>query len=411
MKSKALLLLAAILVALAVGEGLARITLRGSPESGFQDPAAWYSYHLNLTQWEGGNWLRNLMPHPYFGYVMTQQNTAANNHGFNDPEPFPYRKKSPNEFVISVLGGSVALGWAGWIQNLGKDYFVAELKKRVPALAGRDIVILDMAMGGYKQPQQLYIASYFLDSVDLFINLEGHNELNSYTNQPVFPIEFPIGAYLYFWQSRQSVEASRSLKLISAINYALISRGHEHGFLRGSALYFSLTKAVFRWATNASIAVAEETKKAMEEALKAPGRAFYDDVSRDRDRITAAVESWERFVLQQQRLVNGSASKAIFFLQPNQYMPGSKKFSEWEQKNAITSDFLRKAKEYALLPAAVKRMRAKGVNVHDLTMVFSSEPDTVYADSCCHLNETGNRIMSAEVARIIGQAMSFKGAR
>lgn len=408
MKGKFLLLFSALLVSLLVGEGIARLMLRASPDSGFQDPAGWYSYHQNLTKWEGGNWLRNLTPHPYFGYVMTQQDTAANNHGFNDPEPFPYKKKSPNEFVISVLGGSVALGWAGWIQNLGKEYFVAELKKKVPALAKRDIVILDMSMGGYKQPQQLYIASYFLDSVDLFINLEGHNELNSYTNQPVFPIEFPIGAYLYFWQSRQSVEASRWLKLVSGINSFFINSGNASAALRNSALYFSATKAVFRWATNSSIAVAEETKKAMEKELSAPGRAFYSEEAKGKDRIAAAVEAWERFVLQEHRLVGAAAGKVIFFLQPNQYMPGSKKFSEWEQKNVITSDFLRKAKEYELLPAAVKRMKAKGANIHDLTMVFTDEPDTVYADSCCHLNEKGNRIMSAEIARIIGQAVSFR---
>ena len=166
---KATIGLFALLLSLIVGEIAARVVLRGSPDSGFQDSVGFYRYHLNLTKWEGGNWLRNLTPHPYFGYVMTQEGTAANNHGFNDPEPFPYRKKSEDEFVISVLGGSVALGWAGWIQNLGKEYFVGELKKKVPALAKKKIVILDMAMGGYKQPQQLNIASYFLGSVDLFV--------------------------------------------------------------------------------------------------------------------------------------------------------------------------------------------------------------------------------------------------
>lgn len=398
MKSKVALLLFTVLFSLLVGEGAARVVLRSSPDSGFQDPAGFYQYHLNLTKWEGGNWLRNLTPHPYFGYVMTQDGTAANNHGFNDPEPFPYRKKSKDDFVISVLGGSVALGWAGWIQNFGKEFFVSELKKKVPSLASRNIVILDMSMGGYKQPQQLNIASYFLDSVDLFINLEGHNELNAFTNQPVFPVEFPIGAYLTFWQSRQAVEASRELKLLSSVNHLMISGGAKSPLLQVSALYFAVTKAVFRFVTNRSIHVADEAKAAMEKELASPGKTFYDEQSAKRDRVEAAISAWERFVLQEQRLVSSSGGKVIFFLQPNQYMPGSKQFSEWEQKNALTSDFLRKAKEYELLPKAVARMRARGVNIHDLTMIYSEEKETTYADSCCHVNELGNRIMASVIA-------------
>jgi|GEM_PF-3009714 len=401
MKSKVALLLLTVLLSLLLGEGAARLVLRSSPDSGFQDPAGFYQHHLNLTKWEGGNWLRDLTPHPFFGYVMTQDGTGANNHGFKDSQPFPYRKNSRDDFVISVLGGSVALGWAGWIQNQGKEYFVSELKKMVPALAGRNIVILDMSMGGYKQPQQLYIASFFLDSVDLFINLEGHNELNAFANQPVFPIEFPIGAYLYFWQSRQAVEASRELKFLSSLNHLLISAGSKSALFQSSALYFALTKGVFHFVTNRSTRVAEEAKAALEKELAAPGKTFYDAESVKRDRFEAAVSAWERFVQQEQRLVSASGGKVVFFLQPNQYMPGSKQFSEWEQKNVLTLDYLRKAKLYELLPKAVARMRGRGINIHDLTMIYSKEKETVYADSCCHVNELGNRIMaSAIIAKI-----------
>lgn len=407
MKARLLVLLGAVTVALALGELAARMALRSSPGSGFQDPQAWYREQLPLTRWGGGKWLSELVPHPYFGFVLSPEKSEANNYGFRDSRPFPHVKRSPRELVIAVLGGSVALGWASWVQEAGREEFVRALKSSAPALAGRDIVVLNMAMGGYKQPQQLHVASYFQPGVDLFVNLEGHNELEASSHLPLLPIEYPIGAYLQFQQGRQAADASKRLRWLGSFAHSLIERGMASPRLGSTGLYFSVAKVVAGWASQASAKEAEKAKAELRAALAEPRRAFYQHPpDREKHGPAAAVEVWERFVLQQHRMLAGSAAKALFLLQPNQHLPGSKPFTEWEQKHAIALDYARKAREYQLLPPAVKRLRQKGVNAHDLTMIFRETKETVYADNCCHLNDVGNRILSGEVARLIGTTVA-----
>lgn len=400
MKQKLLLAFAALLVALAIGELAARVALRR------HDSSAWYREHLSAARWGGGNWLSELVPHPYFGFVLASDREHANNYGFQDPRPFPHVKKHPKELVIAVLGGSVAHMWAQWIQGEGHAEFVATLKKHAPAYAGREIVVLNMAMGGFKQPQQLHVASYFAPGVDLFLNVEGHNELEASSHLPLFPIEYPIGAYLQYQRTQKAAGAARRLRFLGSLGHALVAAGHEHRALGASGLYFALTKSVFAWTADASRAAALEAKEALRQELSDPRRSFRLEAPTDPlAGPAAAVAAWERFVLQQHHMLGATKARAVFFLQPNQYLPGSKPFSEWEREHAFMADSLRnlrKAKEYQLLPPAAERLRRQGVPIHDLTPIFRDTQETVYADDCCHLNDAGHRIMSTEIARRLG---------
>lgn len=59
-----------------------------------------------------GSWNRE-KAHPYFGFSLDSdwrvaaKGSKMNNFGFRNSEDFPY-KKSPNEFVVGIFGGSVA---------------------------------------------------------------------------------------------------------------------------------------------------------------------------------------------------------------------------------------------------------------------------------------------------------------
>ena len=77
------------------------------------------------------------------------------------------------------------------------------------------------------------------------------------------------------------------------------------------------------------------------------------------------------------------------FLQPNQYLKGSKRLTEWEQKNAFNANWEYPWKKavragYPLLSKAGERLRASGVEFFDLTMAFEKELGNIYKDSCCH---------------------------
>ena len=62
-----------------------------------------------------------------------------------------------------------------------RDVFIQELKSH-PRFANQEIVLLNTAVGGYKQPQPLMVVSYLLAlgaHFDAVINIDGFNDVDS----------------------------------------------------------------------------------------------------------------------------------------------------------------------------------------------------------------------------------------
>jgi hypothetical protein len=73
-----------------------------------------------------------------------------------------------------------------------------------------------------------------------------------------------------------------------------------------------------------------------------------------------------------------------------------------EQRTALgASDEDETAARYALLREGAAAMAEDGLPVFDLTQVFSDTDEAVYVDSCCHVNELGNRLMVAAIVSAI----------
>jgi hypothetical protein len=109
---------------------------------------------------------------------------------------------------------------------------------------------------------------------------------------------------------------------------------------------------------------------------------------------------WQRSSLQLDRLCKANGIRYYHFLQPNQYVAGSKTLTADEQSLAFTEDHpYREGVEigYPLLSRAGAELRSQGVHFVDLTNVFADESETLYVDDCCHFNETGNRVVAARV--------------
>lgn len=85
---------------------------------------------------------------------------------------YPYVAKS-DEYVVGVFGGSVAHSFA--LQaRLQFEWLLSERYA-----GGRKVVLLNFAIGGHKQPQQLTTLSYFAaigQKFDMVLNLDGFNE-------------------------------------------------------------------------------------------------------------------------------------------------------------------------------------------------------------------------------------------
>jgi hypothetical protein len=111
--------------------------------------------------------------------------------------------------------------------------------------------------------------------------------------------------------------------------------------------------------------------------------------------------------LQLHLIARSRGIKYFHFLQPNQYLPGSKPLSGVELKTAFNEEHDSRphvAEGYPLLIAAGKRLQNEGVHFHDLTQIFAATKDPIYRDSCCHVNGEGNRMLAAAMAEAIGQA-------
>ena len=116
------------------------------------------------------------------------------------------------------------------------------------------------------------------------------------------------------------------------------------------------------------------------------------------------VEIWSLGSLQMHRLSGASGIRYLHFLQPNQYVPDSKKFNQQERRQALNDRSPygeHVVKAYSLLRSAGASLRSEGVGFHDLSMIFSEVSEPIYVDTCCHVNELGNRILGETISKVI----------
>lgn len=73
--------------------------------------------------------------------------------------------------MIALLGGSVATLFAKYASEHPEHF--EPLRSALPELGDKRIVVANLALGGRRQPQQYFIAAFFLDDVDLFIRTPG----------------------------------------------------------------------------------------------------------------------------------------------------------------------------------------------------------------------------------------------
>jgi hypothetical protein len=95
----------------------------------------------------------------------------------------------------------------------------------------------------------------------------------------------------------------------------------------------------------------------------------------------------------------------LHFLQPNQYLPGSKPLMGDEEKSiAFQARYPGRngvEQGYPLLQQAGNELIAEGIEFHDLTQLFHETAETTYRDQCCHLNNTGNAMLAKRIAEAL----------
>jgi hypothetical protein len=354
-------------------------------------------------------YIANKSLHPYLGYVFDHFRAPrqTNRFGFGGPDPLmPLRER---EVRVAITGGSVALQ----LYREAAPRLREELA-RDPAFRNRPIRLVALTLGGYKQPQQLMSLVWFLSlgaHFDVVVNLDGFNEIVlPYTDNvpdgvhPAYPRSWKLyaqkalnGAQIDALTQVRSVQSQRArwrsllgtgLPSASAFALRVLDRIDA-----GLASELSQSEAGFR------------------ESLDAPGKPDYQvsgppgAPEDERALFRELVALWASASRQMHLLCEANGIRYFHFLQPNQYVPGSKPFSRVELSSALRpGSFPPKSAvraAYAKLSAAGADLAAQGVRFTDLTRLFEEEERTVYRDSCCHFNQLGIDAIATHVASAI----------
>ena len=346
--------------------------------------------------------------HPYVGFVLTASSPERqdlSDIGWLQPTLF---KKSPERVVVALTGGSVARQ----VYELAGDVLKAELAK-APRFAGKEIVIVGLCLGGYKQPQQLMILNYLLTlggEFDVVINVDGFNEVAIHEPENgrngVFPI-FPR-----WWQGRvndvvnpdmrayagELAYLRKQLKAIEESKWVKFSRRFQTGRLVRTYRVKSLHKEIDR--VVAAMSNPNKQGGATRYIATGPRWTFADDD----ELYEHLTDIWRRSSLQMHNLAVANGIEYYHFLQPNQYVEGSKPMSPEEMQHAYDPNMRYRpgaVKGYPLLIEKGRTLKASGEAYTDLTQLFVNETRPMYYDTCCHFLQPGVEALAHKIGSVV----------
>jgi hypothetical protein len=367
-----------------------------------------------------------LQIHPYVGYVETPPRTVGGDSG-GRPHPYsvtpygyadtvsPIQTRSPGKLIVAVTGGSVA-----WSFHMHGTRRLKALLQRDPALARKEIVFVNLAVSGYKQPQQLMTLNYMLvlgAQFDIVINIDGFNEAALYEAENAARHVFP--AFPRSWQNRVEVSGPRVSKYLGPIENLTEHRLHlARGFSRLPWKYSPLCNLVWSIADGLSetriraleVEYGESTTPASNYVVEGPGWKF---ATRE-DLYRHIVALWKNSSIQLDNLCTSNGIRYYHFLQPNLLVPGAKPLTAAEQHMAAHRDNMYRPGVESAYPRMIdegRALKARGERFTDLTQMFAGHPEGVYVD-ICHFNQAGNDLLADRVAEaILGRDPSSSAPR
>lgn len=354
--------------------------------------------------------------HPYVGFVEEPrsdsrvhrssdgQEVPVSEFGYIDDKE-PIQARGPDRIVVAILGGSIAC----YLAVNGTERLEAVLANS-PVYAGKHFVFVNLALGGYKQPQQVMTLAYLLSlgaEFDLVLNIDGFNEVALYELENASHHIFP--AFPRSWQARVGTTdpvmgLTRGRLLVIEEQRTELARWHSRAPWRYSVLYnllWSIRDGRLAWeAYHIQTDYSKAQVRRGPYAVTGPRRDFANRA--ELYEHLAAI--WTNSSILLNRLCSERGMRYFHFLQPNQYLPGSKPMGEEEKRMALWMEHpYRRAVElgYPLLIRNGRALKEQGIPFYDLTGIFRDHPEATYGDTCCHLNQAGLDLMAQAIARAI----------
>ena len=345
--------------------------------------------------------------HPFTGYVnapgsgIKHYDEKMNRFGYaGDDDMFVI---ADDDYVVAITGGSLAMRLF-----LDQRELIQQEVSQLEGIPVETVKVLCLGMSGFKQPQSLMAVVYFLSlggRLDLLINVDGFNELNRLKKNlhPSYPTTWPRSvAETAQVEEIQIVGRIANLRDRSAANARLFS-----------LLRFSPTANLI-WLTrerslDRQIAALNMQLDAL--ADRAMRGASFSQVGpslpEGTDVVAESMDIWVASSIQLAHLAQGNGFSYYHFLQPNQYVRGSKLFSAEELERALNRKERWEegvALGYPKLRAREPELRSAGVDFTDMSGVFQDVEETVYSDNCCHLNKRGAELLARAIAERIAES-------
>jgi hypothetical protein len=354
--------------------------------------------------------------HPYVGWtrnpdlhqpeIFEGREFKINDFGLADDES-PIRKRSPEKIIVAVAGGSVA-----WQMSVsGNDVFLKELQRQ-PRFQGKKIELVRLALSGFKQPQQLMLLTFLLSlgaEFDVLVNLDGYNETALHPSENAVGGIFP--PYPRAWKAR----LTDMIRTEHIQTKAQLFTSHARRKARSRwycRLPFQNSATVnFMWLSLQNRSLKDEMhlhEKMLETRMESPGYQIlgpHQSFRDDDEMFDYLVSYWAQCSRQLDRICKGNAIDYHHVLPPNQYLMGSKpQMNAEEYAVAMLKSRYGPAatKAYPRLVKQGHKLREEGLKFHDLTQLFATVAEPIYADECCHYNPSGNELLAAAVAKLLG---------
>ena len=387
-----------LLLTLLALEGMARLAYyaaygQGYGSGGSDAPVEFYTPRdatEELRPWEAH--------HPFYGFTNSSPGNALN--------AMPPRQRREGTVVIGLVGGSVAYLVRPFLQRALERWYAANNRPQQP-------VVLTLAKVGMKQPQQTLIVANTLllgGEFDLIVNLDGFNEIvqgareNLYVEDGIFPF-FPV-----LWDNRVALTAEGILlggriRVLRQEQTRLVAAG-ETSPLRWSAV-FGLANRYRQERTGAEIIRLNHQLAAAESGYNLEKNGPRSWLEGEGELLPEEAKVWYRGSVALARLAELAGADYYHFLQPNQYVPGSKPLSPEELASAYDpiGPHVVAGRGYPLLWAFSRDLQGLGINYFDLTGIFADHPETLYINDCCHVNDRGNELLAAEMVQRLEPAL------
>lgn len=348
--------------------------------------------------------------HPFFGYSLDENITdRSNNHGFWLDYDFPY-KKDEKEFIVGFFGGSVS--WSEVIDKESRAVFEQRILDIVKHKGYKKVKIFPFALGGYKQPQTFFIIAYYLDMIDMAIVIDGFNDIDHLSNgfAMEWPSRFPNFSCYRPLTSMQSF-SNKTLLSIAELHYLnkrfyKITQILDGPILRHSLFAHSIWKASINKYYKDRERYLNTIYPSQKDNMIYASMTSKNEAEAE-EQINNYLLFYENLSKWQWMIANDQGIPIFQFIQPNQYVRGSKPYSKEELSLYLSKGedkIMQVSSMYEQLEDIVERLNNSGVSIYSLTYIFKDIHETVYRDACCHFNTVGREMIANQIMNRIEEA-------